>query len=213
MDRAFDVLNELSEFDFEEYMEEFFELMDIAEEQKRKRKEVAREMRSTLLLLFALCLATLKNGYTDYAFILTMFYDEIHNLAVKYSRDDEYIREYADKVANDIFSVTMLHNDPVSEENYYFSDERASAIAVNEANTILNYEELAEAYESGATMKTWHTMRDRRVRKEHSVLDGKTIPLEDKFLVGNSYLLFPRDEVNCDDLADISNCRCSLSFS
>ena len=170
-------------------------------------------MRSTLLLLFALCLVTLKNGYTDYAFILTMFYNNIHDLAVKYSRDDEYIRQYADKVANDIFTITMLHNDPATEENYYFSDKRASMIAVNEANSIVNYEELAEAYDSGATHKTWHTMKDRKVRKEHSSLEGKTIPLEEKFHVGNSNLMFPRDEVNCDDLADISNCRCSLTFS
>jgi uncharacterized protein with gpF-like domain len=211
--REFDELNYLSEFDFEDYMDEFFELMDIQDEQKEKRKTVAREMRSTLLLLFALCLVTLKNGYTDYAFILTMFYDNIHDLAVRYSRDDEYIREYADKVANDIFSITMLHNDPATEENYYFSDKRASMIAVNEANSIVNYEELAEAYDSGATHKTWHTMKDRKVRKEHSSLEGKTIPLEEKFHVGNSNLMFPRDEVNCDDLADISNCRCSLTFS
>lgn len=211
--REFDEFNYLSEFDFEDYMDEFFELMDIQDEQKEKRKTVAREMRSTLLLLFALCLVTLKNGYTDYAFILTMFYDNIHDLAVRYSRDDEYIREYADKVANDIFSITMLHNDPATEENYYFSDKRASMIAVNEANSIVNYEELAEAYESGATHKTWHTMRDKKVRKEHSSLEGKTIPLEEKFHVGNSNLMFPRDEVNCDDLADISNCRCSLTFS
>lgn len=211
--REFDELNYLSEFDFEDYMDEFFELMDIQDEQKEKRKTVAREMRSTLLLLFALCLATLKNGYTDYAFILTMFYNNIHDLAVKYSRDDEYIRQYADKVANDIFTITMLHNDPATEENYYFSDKRASMIAVNEANSIVNYEELAEAYGSGATHKTWHTMKDRKVRKEHSSLEGKTIPLEEKFHVGNSNLMFPRDEVNCDDLADISNCRCSLTFS
>lgn len=211
--REFDELNYLSEFDFEDYMDEFFELMDIQDEQKEKRKTVAREMRSTLLLLFSLCLVTLKNGYTDYAFILTMFYNNIHDLAVKYSRDDEYIRQYADKVANDIFSITMLHNDPATEENYYFSDKRASMIAVNEANSIVNYEELAEAYDSGATHKTWHTMRDRKVRKEHSSLEGKTIPLEEKFHVGNSNLMFPRDEVNCDDLADISNCRCSLTFS
>lgn len=211
--REFDELNYLSEFDFEDYMDEFFELMDIQDEQKEKRKTLAREMRSTLLLLFALCLVTLKNGYTDYAFILTMFYNNIHDLAVKYSRDDEYIRQYADKVANDIFTITMLHNDPATEENYYFSDKRASMIAVNEANSIVNYEELAEAYDSGAAHKTWHTMKDRKVRKEHSSLEGKTIPLEEKFHVGNSNLMFPRDEVNCDDLADISNCRCSLTFS
>ena len=213
MDRNFDSLNNISEFDFESYMEEFFELMDIEDEQKEKRKEVAREMRSTLLLLFALCFATLKSGYDDYAFILTMFYDNIHDLAVKYSRNDEYIRQYAEKVSNDIFSITMLHNDPLTEDNYYFSDKRASMIAVNEANSIVNYDEFGDAIDSGYTMKTWHTMRDKRVRKEHSPLDGKTIPLEEMFEVGNSYLLFPRDEVNCDDLADISNCRCSLTYS
>lgn len=213
MDRGIDKLNNISEFDFEEYMDEFFDLMDITEEQKEKRKEVAREMRSTLLLLFALCFATLKAGYDDYAFILTMFYDNLLEIATKYSRDDAYIREYADQVSNDIFSITMLHNEPLTEDNYYFSDERASGIAVNEANSVLNYEELAEAYESGATHKTWHTMKDKWVRKEHSRLEGKTIPLEEKFHVGNSELMFPRDEVNCDDLADISNCRCSLTFS
>lgn len=194
---------------FEAYMDEFFGDMEITEEQMNKRKEVARDLRDALLFLFILAGQTVSAGITDYAFILTLFYDKLKDIGVKYAGDTEYIEEYATKVSNDIFAFTMLH---ISEE-YATSDERADGIAVNEANTIMNYEEMGEALDGDYKYKTWHTMEDRKVRRTHRKLDKKTIPINDYFEVGNSLLLFPRDEVNCDDAADIANCRCTLTYS
>lgn len=206
-----DKLNNIG--DFEDFMDSYFGEMEISKEQVERRKEVARDIRDSLLALFLLVITTLKYDYGEYAFILTVLYDEIERIANDYTKSDEYVKDYIDKVANDIFAVTMLHTDPLdTEENFFLSDERASLIAVNEANSIINYAELQEAIKQGYKYKTWVTMNDRRVRKSHARIDGKTIPIMDYFEVGRCRLLMPRDEVNCTDGKEIVNCRCVLKY-
>lgn len=207
-----DELNNLND-DFEVFMEEYFEAMDITEEQVEDRKEAARELRNLMLLLFLLILETLSRGYADYAFILAMFGDKLEEIAIRHGGDSDRIREYADKVSADIFSVTMLHVNPENADgNYFVSDERASLLAVNEANSIMNCGELQDAIGSGFTKKTWRAERDRKTRKEHLKMDGTTIPIEEYFKFPDCEMLYPHDEVNGTAL-ECANCRCSLAYS
>ena len=68
-------------------------------------------------------------------------------------------------------------------------------IAENEANTDWNYSEYQQAIANGMKQKTWLTMQDRRVRHTHMKVDGKTIPIQSVFLVGDSEFLFPKDHL------------------
>lgn len=58
--------------------------------------------------------------------------------------------------------------------------------------------------------KTWVTRKDQRVRPEHRILQGKTVPLSEGFAVGDSVLRFPGDPLAPPELT--IGCRCRLSF-
>lgn len=194
-----------NEFDYKEFINSYFDPMDLTEEQKEERKQAAYDLFDKFLVFFTFM--ALSPGSYDLA--LQQFEFELRTIAIQYSRPDDYIDRYVPKTAQNVAKTTKKNID----KEYYTSVERAAFDAVNESNSILNYEELQEAIEAGYTHKTWCTMLDRKVRETHREIEGETLPIDAFFSVGNSLLLFPRDEENCSDLADISNCRCSLKFS
>lgn len=196
-------------FDYNEFIKEYFDPMDLTEKQKEERRKLANEMFNVFLFLFSLVEVSQENGYLDLDFLSTQFKLQFAPLVMSYSRNDDYIGNYIDKVSDDVVRTTVDNLD----SDFTTSDKRAALISVNEANSVENYEELQDAIESGYTMKRWCTMLDKRVRETHRELEGKTIPIDDYFEVGDDLLLFPRDEENCENLANISNCRCSLRFS
>lgn len=56
--------------------------------------------------------------------------------------------------------------------------------------------------------KTWITRRDSHVRAAHKYLHGKSVPIEDGFVVGGEVLRFPGDPLAPPSLT--INCRCKL---
>ena len=64
---------------------------------------------------------------------------------------------------------------------------------------------------AGATMKTWHTMMDDKVRDTHSYLEGVTIPIDDEFhsYKGGTTLMPGQWGIPEEDC----RCRCWLTFS
>jgi hypothetical protein len=60
-------------------------------------------------------------------------------------------------------------------------------------------------------MKTWITSRDSKVRHEHQLLQGKTIPYNKGFKVDGHVLRFPGDPLAPPHLT--INCRCKLRWS
>ena len=65
------------------------------------------------------------------------------------------------------------------------------------------------AKQSGFTKKTWRTMEDDKVREPHRFLDRVSVPIDEKFYVGDDGALMPggfsAPELNV-------NCRCLLSY-
>ena len=104
------------------------------------------------------------------------------------------------------FDISM----PVDE--YWTSDIRGLLLGIECASAIENYYELYDAYNRGYTHKVWKTEADNRVRKTHVEVDGVDIPLQDLFIVGNSYLLFPGDISNGAEPQEIDNCRCHCEY-
>lgn len=98
------------------------------------------------------------------------------------------------------------------ENNYWLSVSRATEIAENESNTALNYKDYQTAINAGYTKKTWLTERDSRVRKTHKVLESKTIPINDLFMVGNTFMRFPKDTLMGESRESV-NCRCAIKYS
>ena len=83
-------------------------------------------------------------------------------------------------------------------------------IADTEMHRDANEAALRTAKEAGASMKTWVTMLDDRVRETHDYLEGQSIPIDGKFYTfdGDSAVapgMFGTAENNV-------NCRCELTF-
>ena len=84
-------------------------------------------------------------------------------------------------------------------------------IAETETHRIANTAAIHAARVGGATMKTWATMLDDRVREQHEWLEGVTVGIDDEFVTydGDHALapgLFELPENNI-------NCRCELVFN
>lgn len=60
-------------------------------------------------------------------------------------------------------------------------------------------------------LKTWHTMMDEKVRDQHWMLEGETIPMEEEFVTADGdYGIAPGMFQTAENNA---NCRCILLYS
>ena len=95
--------------------------------------------------------------------------------------------------------------------------ERIAVVAETETHRAINTGEddgardYAERHPGVTVYKTWVTMEDDRVRLEHDLLDGSTIPLDARFYSWNGdSARFPGDFVSPE--LNI-NCRCILRYT
>ena len=187
----------------------FFSSMQIDDEQKKKRKKISDDFIDAFLFFFTLIKDSKENNLTDMSFALIRLQEQLQDVVTKHVHVDSYLIMYLAHVSQEVYSTTLKH---INEE-WFLSKDRATFLALNEANSVFNHTELETAKKEGYTFKIWHTEMDDRVRPTHEILEGVKKPIDDYFDVGNSRLQFPRDVVNCSDLEDIANCRCSLSYS
>ena len=61
--------------------------------------------------------------------------------------------------------------------------------------------------------KTWMTMDDPNVRHDHAMVDGQTRELNQPFLVGGEFMMFPSDYTMGATAGNIINCRCAEKYS
>ena len=80
-----------------------------------------------------------------------------------------------------------------------------------DAHRIYNAAKFNGAKRAGATMKTWNTLLDERVRDSHQYLEGVTIPMDAEFYSfrGGKTLYPGQWGIPGEDC----NCRCYLTFS
>lgn len=205
---TWDELNELVGYEVSEPFSEYFAPMQISEEQKRKRVELAEELDAVFIALLS------EYFYADQldAIVASDIYDrtrEEYLLAIGAAVEvDDYLYNHGIEVIASTIDVLLRHND----EPYYFSKDRARAIAENESNSVWNHTEYEDAVKN-KKRKTWNTIMDGRERDSHAELNGTTIPIDEPFEAQGGYLLYPRDDsLGCAE-TELAGCRCSLSFS
>jgi hypothetical protein len=199
---TFDELNKLyvEEHDYRSMpYDEFFGEMEITDEQKEKRKETAEKLEKIFIFLLAL---TFESRYTD---AIASAVKDYTDLAVGTS---EAFKSNIPMVVMDAVNVALNHPD----DPYYFSIDRAILLAENEANSLWNDAEFAEAVEDGKTTKIWHAIMDKKTRDSHRDVNGVTKPIMEPFEVGDSLMMFPRDESLGAGGEEIVNCRCSAEY-
>lgn len=188
--------------------ENYYSVMDIDEEQKKKREEDAWDLFELFMLLFYYFEEAQNNEVEDYSFILPRFQIDLQEVVSNITEVDDYLINYFAILALAVFTTTVEHID----EKYYLSEDRAVNLALNESLSINNHLELEQAKKDGYTTKTWRTELDNRVRPTHAVMEGETIPIDALFVVGNSLLEMPHDITHGADASEISGCRCWLEY-
>jgi uncharacterized protein with gpF-like domain len=189
--------------------------MELTREQVKQRIKMAREIENSLAFLFALILTYAeyaKQSQTDIALYIEIitfqFKNRYREVLQQFTELDDYVNQYLDLFAAMVIETTMNHID----DEYYTSDDRAQYIAENEANTTLNYQDYIQAVRAGKKKKKWIDIRDKKERKTHLKVGGTVKKINEPFAVGNSLMMFPKDESLGAEASEIINCRCSVRY-
>lgn len=205
-----DELNILSNgsaaFDYHEFINHYFDTMRISEKQKKKRIEAAEEIFDAVLLFLIWCENAPERVKEEE--VQRSFENMYKEVIFQYGYPDDYFELYVLLFIPTLISTTLAH----FGEPYFTSVERTAAIAVNESNSVLNHVELQQAVDEGYTHKQWLTEMDEKVRPTHQEMEGMTIPINEPFVVGLSYMMMPHDTTMGADPEEIVNCRCSLAY-
>ena len=182
--------------------------MEISDEEKKERLELAKELEPIFISFFY---AFLEQGESEGDFIqgISAEYEKAALKFLKVREPPAYIKEYSEKITEDIIRTTIENKDTP----YFTSVERAMNIAANEANTIGNYREYTRMVKQGYKYKTWITMNDDKVRHTHAEANGYKVGIFDSFQIGASEMSFPRDYSLGASAEEIVNCRCSLKYT
>ena len=219
-------LNEEVGYRVSEPIDEYYEPMRISEGRKENRRDLAHDLEDIVSGLLVDAFYAEKYG-------TVLSFDEINQLSQEKvraeSREDPIVRtreEYIDAV-EEYFPVdedVMGHIDEVligalavqlrhRDDPWYYSQDRARAIAENDSNALWEDEELRDAYESGYRYKTWLTVMDSRVRESHAEVNELTIPIDEPFELQGGYMMSPHDSSLGVSDDECINCRCSLEYS
>lgn len=204
----YDELNNL-EYTEEDYIEYFSE-MDITDKEVAQRSEFAMRMNDILLFIFALIGIYINTNSVEEKrqYFIDTFKDRYSSLISEYVDIDTYLETYLLNYSTSLIQTTLSNLDTV----YYLSQKRAFKNACDGANDVLNYGDFINAVLQGKTKKEWVDMKDKRERKTHIKVGGKTIDITELFQVGDSLMLFPHDTSFGADASEIANCRCSVKY-
>lgn len=202
---------------------DYFENMQISEEEKEKRVRLANLLLADVLFLFAL-----SRRNRDARYLSETFQKRYLSSVKKITEPDQKMQRYIRKVCDSIVKTTLksgkddgkkqgealIDSDviKVSQDSYAVSIERATSVAENEANAILNGEEYSNAVKNGCTKKRWKSYRDERVRADHADVDGQVVDISRPFRVGKYMMMYPKDDSLGAGLEEIVNCRCSVEY-
>lgn len=197
--------------------EDYFGEMDLDNEQKEERIEHSKKLSPILFFIINLILVYYEYGYAELQSVVDRLREEYLKLLDEEGEEiSPDVLDYIDKFAKDFVKTTAeaidkLLNEETSD-SFFISQERADVVAENEANVIYNFKDFEKAVKSGKKYKIWVTERDERVRLTHTVVDGKTLPIDEYFEVGDSYLLYPKDMSMGPSLTETANCRCTAIY-
>ena len=205
---TWDELNQLVGYNISEPFDEYYAPMKLTEKQKRQRMALAERLDDVFIALLA------EFFYADQigAIVSSDIYErtrESYMDAVRQSVEpDYYILNHGIELIATTIAVLMRNQD----KPYFYSEDRARAIAEGDSNSIWNHTEYEEAVKN-KHYKTWHTIMDGKERESHAEVNGLTIPINDVFHLQGGDCYYPRsDELGLSD-DEIVNCRCSLTFS
>lgn len=206
--RDYDELNGLVGMGRSEDYEDYFEVMDLPDAGKEKRIELAERLGDNFLLVLAFLFTMQQYQSINWQTIRTRFEGAYRDALTNIITIDEYLDSYIRQFSYDVAESTQNHVD----EPYYYSLDRSMVMAENESNTVWNYSDFQSAIQSGYTRKQWIDIRDRRERESHRRVGGTVKPINEPFVVGSSFMNYPKDTSYGASSSEIVNCRCSIRY-
>lgn len=197
-------------FDELNQLKRFFSTMDISDDEKKKRSDLAYLLYDAIYFTFALIKVEKdieERNFTKNALLVDQYRDTLLNRIQDALSDVPYEPDYLTRLVNDIIETTDRHPD----DPYYLSQDRALLIAQNEANTAYNHADYENARKSGKQYKTWIAEIDDKTREWHLEVDGTRIPIDEKFQVGTDVMRYPHDYLN-GSAENLVNCRCTCLY-
>lgn len=206
---------------------QYFNEMKLTRDQKRERIALAEDIEDAVLFFFSLVLLQSQYSYLaamDSAEAKEEFRQRITNAVAKHTEINDEVRYEINQYVEDVTDTTTEHliilnaltedaeEEQRQKERHYISEDRARLLAEEESNTIFNGSDFRKAVLLGYTKKRWNTMKDSHVRRDHERIEGKTIPINELFLVGNSLMRYPRDSYYGASMRQIAGCRCTVSY-
>ena len=205
--RLFDEVNNLSESNILS-IEDYFDEMELTEEEKEQRKKFAYEMEDILLFIFALFSVMKQYNSLNKKYIISQLQTRYLDAISKYVDVDRYIEDYIKEFSVDTVNTTVKNEDIM----YFTSDDRAVLIAENESHFTFSRKEYLDAVKSGKKRKQWVDVRDEKERKTHREVGGTVIPIDQPFIVGNSLMMFATDHSLNAEAKELINCRCTTRY-
>lgn len=189
--------------------DEYFEDMELTEEEKKDRKKFAESMEEVMLFIFALFSVMKQYGYRDKDFIISQLQTKYSEVILKFMDLDRYLEDYIAEFSRETIDVTIQHED----EKYYTSDDRAVLISENESHLAFSHKEFSDAVKAGKKFKQWMDIQDTRERETHRKVGRTILPIDEPFVVGDSLMMYPKDAETFGAKAEeIVNCRCSAKY-
>ena len=222
---TFDELNQLVGYKISEPFDEFYDPMGISEAKKQKRIELAERLDEVFLTMLMECFFAEQLGTVVSSDIVERTRQEYREAVseVLYSQEYEnamlandttYLDNFIVNHGTELIASTLLTLYDHRDDPYYYSADRARAIAENDSNSIWGHSEYEEEVESGEnTMKTWNCVMDGRQRDSHGAMHGVTIPIDEPFQLEGGECYYPRDDSLGMGDEEICGCRCWLTFS
>ena len=199
--------------------EEYFKKMAITPEQREERVETSKEIIDVMLFFFALLAIEMAASKPNYTMVRRSLLQRFTDVVTKHSRIDDYTEAYIREFTDNTYDITQRYMEAAgvgidgrTDAGWWTSNDRATAIGENEANSILNYEELQKAIEEGYTTKQWVTEKDNRVRKDHKGMDSVKVGIGEYFVFPDCIMFAPHDEVNGTP-EQTNGCRCTLIYT
>lgn len=205
---SFDELNSLNETFKAIPYERYFGEMELTEEQKQERISMSQRLEDNFLFVLSLLFTMQQYNAVDWETIRIQFQTGYINALAGSIALDDYIQNYIKTFAYDVTDSTKEHQD----NPYYYTQDRAVFMAENEANTFFNYSDYSDAIKAGKKMKRWIDIRDKRERETHRLVGGTSKKISEPFLVGDSFMMFPKDTSMGASSSEIVNCRCSIKY-
>lgn len=208
MERQFDELNmgepKILSIPFREY----FGDMDLSEEQIEERISLSEDLEEVMLFLLILIGMMKQNDSIDAEYAAYQLSEQCKNVVSRHMPLDTELNRHIDLFAKETVR-TSINN---IEDKWFFSHDRATLIAENEAQSDFNYADYSAAVKAGKTRKQWVDVRDTKERETHREVGGMVISIDDTFVAGNSLMRFPKDTSLGAEMKEIAGCRCTIKY-